>query len=117
MSGSHYAPEPVGKPNPSAAMSELRREFGAYFDAVANPDAWVREQRSGGEVTQYDLRTVAEREDDRLAQLELRIDNLIDVVERQAQRIARLEAKNAAPCEAVTLHADLLQHYRLAAGI
>ena len=69
------------------------------------------------ERTQYDLRTVTEREADALAQLELRLDNLLDVVERQAQRIARLEAKNAALCEAVTLHADLLQHYRLAAGI
>ena len=117
MSGSHYAPEPVGKPNPSAAMSELRSEFGAYFDAVANPDAWVREQRSGGEVTQYDLRTVAEREDDRLAQLELRIDNLLDVAERQAQRLRRLEVENVALREAVERHADLLQHCRLTAGI
>ena len=117
MSGSHYAPEPVGKPNPSAAMSELRREFGAYFDAVANPDAWVREQRSGGEVTQYDLRTVAEREDDRLAQLELRIDNLVDVCEHLAQRVCALEAANKALREAVERHADLLQHYRLQAGI
>ena len=117
MSGSHYAPEPVGKPNPSAAMSELRREFGAYFDAVATPDAWVREQRSGGEVTQYDLRTVTEREGEALAQLELRLDNLVDVCERLAQRIMRLEAENTALREAVALHADLLQHYRLEEGI
>ena len=104
MSGSHYAPEPVGKPNPSAAMSELRREFGAYFDAVANPDAWVREQRSGGEVTQYDLRTVTEREADALAQLELRLENLLDVVERHARRIRALEVENTA------LRADLDRH-------
>ena len=64
-----------------------------------------------------DLRTGPEREADTIAQLTLRVDNLVDVAERQAQRIARLEAKNAALCEAVTLHADLLQHYRLTAGI
>ena len=93
MSGSHYAPEPP---------------------ALARPD----------EQTIYDLRTADARENDRLAQLELRMDNLVDVCERQAQRIARLEAENRAReaenkalREAVTLHADLLQHYRLTAGI
>mgnify|MGYP000947796898 CR=1 FL=1 len=76
------------------------------------------------ERTYYDLRTVPEREAEAQAQLELRLDNLVDVCERQAQRIARLEAENRAReaenkalREAVTLHADLLQHYRLTAGI
>ena len=66
----------------------------------------------------------ARTEAEALAQLELRLDNLVDVCERQAQRIARLEAENRAReaenkalREAVTLHADLLQHYRLTAGI
>ena len=122
MSGSHYAPEPPGKPNPSEAFAELRREFGGYFDAIANVDAWVREQRGGepaspDERTQYDLRTVTEREGEALAQLELRLDNLLDVVERHARRIRALEVENKALREAVERHADLLQHYRLAAGI
>ena len=69
------------------------------------------------ERTQYDLRTVPEREAEAQAQLELRLDNLVDVCERLAQRIVRLEAENTALREAVALHADLLQHYRLAAGI
>lgn len=69
------------------------------------------------ERTRYDLRTVIEREGEALAQLELRLDNLVDVCERLAQRIVRLEAENTALREAVERHADLLQHYRLAAGI
>ena len=69
------------------------------------------------ERTYYDLRTAPEREAEAQAQLELRLDNLVDVCERLAQRIVRLEAENTALREAVALHADLLQHYRLAAGI
>ena len=110
------------------------------------------------ERTRYDLRTVTEREGEALAQLELRLENLLDVVERQARRIraleventalradldrhaetvrlttgpvdvaldvaaltdrvTALEAENTALREAVALHADLLQHYRLMAGI
>ena len=69
------------------------------------------------ERTYYDLRTVPEREAEAQAQLELRLDNLVDVCERLAQRIVRLEAESTALREAVALHADLLQHYRLAAGI
>ena len=69
------------------------------------------------ERTCYDLRTVPEREADAQAQLELRLDNIIDVVERQARRLRALEVENKALREAVERHADLLQHYRLAAGI
>ena len=56
------------------------------------------------ERTCYDLRTVPEREAEALAQLELRLDNLLDVVERQARRIRALEVENAA------LRADLERH-------
>ena len=69
------------------------------------------------ERTYYDLRTVPEREAEAQAQLELRLDNIIDVVERQARRLRALEVKNAALWEATDRHADLLQHYRLMAGI
>ena len=55
MSGSHYAPEPDGKSRPAAALDELRREFGPAFDAIPDVDAFVREQRSGGEPAQYDV--------------------------------------------------------------
>ena len=98
MSGSHYAPEPTGP--------------------FAPPPSWTGGGLSaGGESTHYDLRTVDAREADRLAQLELRMDNLLDVAERQAQRLRRLEVENVALREAVERHADLLQHYRLEEGI
>ena len=111
MSGSHYAPEPPAD--------------GPIYQADTERLAARQWQRgSGDERTQYDLRTVTEREADALAQLELRFDNLVDVCERQAQRIARLEAENRAReaenkalREAVERHADLLQHCRLTAGI
>ena len=142
MSGSHYAPEPPSLHRPDEttcsdldAMAAIAAMLGR---ALSDPPAdgpiyqadterlaarqWQR--GSGDERTQYDLRTVTEREADALAQLELRFDNLVDVCERQAQRIARLEAENRAReaenkalREAVTLHADLLQHCRLTAGI
>ena len=142
MSGSHYAPEPPSLHRPDEttcsdldAMAAIAAMLGR---ALSDPPAdgpiyqadterlaarqWQR--GNGDERTQYDLRTVTEREADALAQLELRFDNLVDVCERQAQRIARLEAENRAReaenkalREAVTLHADLLQHCRLTAGI
>ena len=98
MSGSHYAPEPTGP--------------------FAPPPSWTGGGLSaGGESTHYDLRTVTEREADADAQLALRIDNLLDAHEHLAQRVSALERENKALREAVTLHADLLQHYRLTAGI
>ena len=145
MSGSHYAAEPPAD--------------GPIYQADTERLAARQWQRGNGdERTQYDLRTVTEREADALAQLELRLDNLLDVVERHARRIRALEVKSAAlradlerqaetvrlttgPVdvaldvaaltdrvtalevksaalrEAVILHADLLQHYRLTAGI
>ena len=145
MSGSHYAPEPPAD--------------GPIYQADTERLAARQWQRgSGDERTQYDLRTVTEREADALAQLELRLENLLDVVERHARRIraleventalradldrhaetvrlttgpvdvaldvaaltdrvTALETKNAALWEATDRHADLLQHYRLTAGI
>ena len=102
MSGSHGAPPPADGPIYQADTERLTAR---------------RWQRLDDEGTQYDLRTVSEREADALAQLGLRLDNLVDVAERLAQRIARLEAENKALREAVSRHADLLQHYRLTAGI
>ena len=104
MSGSHYAAEPPAD--------------GQIYQADTERLAARQWQRGNGdERTQYDLRTVAEREDDRLAQLELRIDNLVDAHEHLTQRVYALEAANKALREVVERHADLLQHYRLTAGI
>ena len=104
MSGSHYAAEPPAD--------------GQIYQADTERLAARQWQRGNGdERTQYDLRTVAEREGEALAQLELRLDNIIDVVERQARRLRALEVENKALREAVERHADLLRHYRLMAGI
>ena len=144
MSGRHYAPEPPAD--------------GPIYRADTERLAARQWQRGNGdERTQYDLRTVTEREGEALAQLELRLDNLLDVVERLAavvrleaenaalradldrhaetvrlttgpvdvaldvaaltDRVTALEVKNAALWEATDRHADLLQHYRLMAGI
>lgn len=83
----------------AAAFSELRARFGAYFDDVP------------------DLRTGPEREADDIAELRLRIDNLVDALAyetraRQAleQRVKTLEASSS-------VYAELLQVYRLERGI
>ena len=104
MSGSHYAAEPPAD--------------GQIYQADTERLAARQWQRGNGdERTQYDLRTVTEREADADAQLALRIDNLLDAHEHLAQRVSALERENKALREAVSVHADLLQHYRLKAGI
>ena len=104
MSGSHYAAEPPAD--------------GPIYQADTERLAARQWQRGNGdERTQYDLRTVTEREADADAQLALRIDNLLDAHEHLAQRVSALERENKALREAVSVHADLLQHYRLKAGI
>ena len=138
MSGSHYAPEPPASlvlrwddVRPLSLAEWMQRvderlaaleEKGLLNRAELRVSELPLPPQQGkptplDEATLYDLRTVTERDADRLAQLELRIDNLLDVAERQAQRLRRLEVENVALREAVALHADLLQHYRLTAGI
>lgn len=34
---------------PTVAFAELRNQFGDLFDAIEDPDAWVKEQRRGEE--------------------------------------------------------------------
>ena len=46
--------DPDATPKLSDALAELREQYGAYFDAIPDVDAFVREQRSGGG---HDLRT------------------------------------------------------------
>ena len=63
--------------------------------------------------TQYDLRTVGERE----AQLALRVDNLIDRDEYRERRIHALDAQVKALETVAAQHADVLQLVRLHLGI
>lgn len=58
--------------------------------------------------SRYDLRTADQCEADALAQLALRVDNLVDALEVAARRIDRLEALVAAQRAAIERHADAL---------
>ena len=90
-----------------------RVQFGPYLGPTpmigivyTPPPSLMRPDES----TQYDLRTATQHEAEDVAQLGLRIDNTNDRMEYLERRIKALE-------EALAVHADLLQHYRLAAGI
>ena len=68
-------------------MAELREHFGAYFDAIPDVDAYVREQRGGGEAAQYDLRTLPERERADVAALRQTCDKLADALAYLTKRV------------------------------
>ena len=74
--------DPAATPKPSDAFANIREQFGAYFDAIPDVDAFVREQRGGGD--DRDLRTADQRHADELAQLQAELADL-------RARIARLE--------------------------
>ena len=104
------APEPPGKPRPSAAMAELRERYGAAFDAaVPDPNTAYS---APDERTQYDLTSPAERE----AELALRVDNAVDAVEVTALRVNRLEEIVAAQRAAIERLADALTVLNLRSG-
>ena len=101
------APEPPGKPRPSAAMAELRERYGAAFDAaVPDPNTAYS---APDERTQYDLTSPAERE----AELALRVDNLVDALAYEARARQALEAQVKALETGAAQHADVLQLVRL----
>ena len=77
MSGSHHALAPLSLPPHLAA------------------EGWQLKQPYD-ESTRYDLRTLPERNADELAQMALRLDNLLDAVENLTHRVQHLEAKNTA---------------------
>ena len=111
MSGSHYAAEP-------RADGRYTLKDTLYELPAAQPG---RRAHLAAPEPEPDCTVWTKRVEMRLDALEadagLRLDNLVDVAERLAQRIARLEAENKALREAVSRHADLLQHYCLMAGI
>ena len=93
-------PVPVGTVfKPSDTLAELREQFGPYFDAIDDVDAWVREQRSG----EPDLRTADQVERDDVAALHRRMEALEAIVRAKVQvgqidagRLDALEATVAA---------------------
>lgn len=105
MSGSHYAPEPDGKPRPVTLHGG-----GTVFSAENLQAAGCT---VNDETTCYDLTPPAERE----AQLALRVDNLIDRDEYQDRRIHALEAQVKALEGVAAQRADVLQLVRLHLGL
>lgn len=67
-------------------------------------------------VVRVDLRTVDQRQADDVAQLNLRIDNLVDATERLSTRLQRLESENATLRSVVASYGDALQTLVLRAG-
>ncbi len=76
---------------PSDAFANVREQFGAYFDAIPDVDAFVREQRGGGDAADdRALRTVDQRIDERLEAIEAALHtqaNMLQVLwlEREAR--------------------------------
>ena len=98
MSGSHYAPEPSENRGPLTVDDLL---------------ATVRDVPG----TQYDLRTVTEREADELAALGMRLDNAVDAVNVTALRVSRLEELVAVQRAAIERLADALTVIQLREGL
>ncbi len=114
--------QPAAVLKPADAFAELQAQFGAYFDAIPDVDAFVREQRGcePGTVAAWverwrigsgatllndagtlarvgpDLRTADQVERDDAAQLALRCDNLVDALAAMGGRVAALERTVAA---------------------
>ena len=105
------APEPPGKPRPSAAMAKLRERYGAAFDAaVPDPNTAYS---APDERTQYDLTSPAERE----AELALRVDNLVDALAYEARARQALEVQVQTLTASHTTLVDVVQMLRLHAGL
>ena len=98
MSGSHYAPEPSENRGPLTVDDLL---------------ATVRDVPG----TQYDLRTVTEREADELAALRLEVAALTDALNYANGRADALERRVKALEEAASRHADALTVIQLRKGL
>ena len=98
MSGSHHAPEPSENRGPLTVDDLL---------------ATVRDVPG----TQYDLRTVTEREADELAALRLEVAALTDALNYANGRADALERRVKALEEAASRHADALTVIQLREGL
>ena len=103
MSGSHYAPDPW-----RYGLEDTIYEMTPVTSVTSPPPA---------EATQYDLRTVTEREADELAGLGMRLDNAVAAVNVTALRVSRLEELVAVQRAAIERLADALTVIQLREGL
>jgi hypothetical protein len=122
---------------PADAFANLREEYGAYFDAIPDVDAFVREQRGGEDAAEwldasgapaalearnwqrvnmpgaptspYTLTPWPESVDKRLARLDLELSRLREANDYLAGRVAALEADGRTWRDTLEAHGDALQ--------
>jgi len=80
-------PDPDPRPTMLDTFANIREQFGAYFDAIPDVDAFVREQRGGDEP---DCTVWTKRIDERLTAIEAALHtqaNMLQVLwlEREAR--------------------------------
>ena len=93
-------------------LAELRTAL-----RVSGHGSAARIEPPPAEATQYDLRTVTEREADELAGLGMRLDNAVDAVNVTALRVSRLEELVAVQRAAIERLADALTVIQLREGL
>ena len=106
MSGSHNGQPPA--PDARYNRDAMTAAAAAFNRAAAAPPA---------EATQYDLRTVTEREADELAALRLEVAALTDALNYANGRADALERRVKALEEAASRHADALTVIQLREGL
>lgn len=99
VSGSHYQPAPPSDGRYS--LEDTIYEMPPVLRGTAHPEHVL--SGAAPEATDYDLRTVGEREADALAQMELRLDNALDALAYAVKRIDALERTVAAHADALTV--------------
>ena len=77
-------PDADPRPTMQETFANIREKFGAYFDAIPDVDAFVREQRGGGD---RDLPTADQRHADELAELRERLEAIEAALHSQANML------------------------------
>ena len=98
--------------SPADAFANLRERFGAYFDAIPDVDAFVREQRGGAPAapaSPYTLTPWPQSVDARLARYEAALSRLTEANEYLTRRVEALEADGRTYRAALDAQGDALQ--------
>ena len=106
MSGSHYAPDPSG----GYSLEDT------IYDLPLVTPVTTAQQGNGAQPADGDDCTWQDGAADAAA-LHLRVDNLVDALAYAGRRIDALERLASALSAQCSVHADLLQTYRLERGI